>query len=84
LAPFFHSLLGNQILGFSKQQICDQVLLAGAIMEGILKRGKELAPKCLAKVKLALCSEILKELMIRINVEKFPAENKKLLSFLYK
>jgi hypothetical protein len=64
-----------------KQQICDQVLLAGAIMKDILKRGKELAPKCLARVKLALYGEILKKLIIRINVKRFPAENKKLLSF---
>jgi hypothetical protein len=83
-ASFFHSLLGSQILGFSKQQICDQVLLAGAVMEGILKRGKELAPRCLAKVELALYGEVLKKLMIRINVERFPAENKELLSFFYK
>jgi hypothetical protein len=53
-------------------------------MEGILKRGKELAPKCLAKVKLTLYGEILKELIIRINVEKFPAGNKELLPFFHK
>jgi hypothetical protein len=71
-------------LGFSRQQICDQVLLAGAIMEGILKRGKELAPRCLARVKLTFCGEILKELIIRINIERFPAEDKELLSFFYR
>jgi hypothetical protein len=59
-------------------------LLAGAIMEGILKRGKELAPRCLARVKLALYGEILKELMIRINVERFPAEDKELLLFFHR
>jgi hypothetical protein len=59
-------------------------LLAGAVMEDILKRGKELAPKCLAKVKLTLCGEVLKELIIRINVERFPAENKELLPFFYR
>jgi hypothetical protein len=59
-------------------------LLAEAVMENILKQGKELALKCLAKVKLAFYGEILKELMIRINIEKFPAENKKLLSFFHK
>jgi hypothetical protein len=53
-------------------------------MEGILKRGKELASRCLAKVELALYDEILKELMICINIERFPAENKKLLLFFHK
>jgi hypothetical protein len=71
-------------LGFSRQQICDQILLAGAVMEGILKQGKELAPKCLARIELTLCGEVLKGLIIRINVEKFPAENKKLLPFFHK
>jgi hypothetical protein len=83
-ASFFYNLLGSQILGFSRQQICDQILLAGAVMEDILKRGKELALRCLAKIKLAFCGEILKGLMIRINIERFSAENKELLSFFYK
>jgi hypothetical protein len=83
-ALFFHNLVGNQILGFSRQQICDQILLSGAVMKGILKQGKELASRCLAKIELALYGEVLKELMIHINVEKFPAENKKLLSFFYR
>jgi hypothetical protein len=83
-APFFHSLLDSQILGFSRQQICDQILLAGAVMKGILKQGKELASRCLAKIKLTLCGEVLKKLMIRINVERFSAENKELLPFFYR
>jgi hypothetical protein len=53
-------------------------------MEDILKRGKELAPKCLVKIKLTLCGEVLKELIIRINVERFSAEDKELLSFFYR
>jgi hypothetical protein len=67
-----------------RQQICDQILLAGAVIKDILKRGKELALRCLAKVKLTLYGEVLKELMIYINVERFPAEDKELLSFFYK
>jgi hypothetical protein len=53
-------------------------------MEGILKWGKELASRCLAKIKLALCGEVLKGLIIRINIERFPAEDKELLPFFHR
>jgi hypothetical protein len=50
-------------------------------MKYILKKGHELAPGCLTSIKLAFYSEILQQLMVRINIKRASAENKKLFLF---
>jgi hypothetical protein len=67
--------LNNQILGLPKKQICDQVLLARAIMENVPERSQKFALGGLAKIQHSLNGEILKDLMIRINLKKGPTEH---------
>jgi hypothetical protein len=50
-------------------------------MECISKKGHKLAPECLTGIKLAFYSEILQRLMVRINIKRASAENKKLFPF---
>jgi hypothetical protein len=74
-ASFFHSLLSDQVLGLSGKQICDQVLLARAVMKNVPERSQEFASGGLAKIQHSLNGEILKGLIIRINIKKGPAEH---------
>jgi hypothetical protein len=71
-ASFFYSLLNDQVLGLPGKQICDQVLLARAIMENVPERSQEFASGGLARIQHSLNSEILKSLIIRINIKKRP------------
>jgi hypothetical protein len=50
-------------------------------MEYISKKGHKLASGCLTGIKLAFYSEILQRLMVRINIKKASAGNKKLFPF---
>jgi hypothetical protein len=83
-ASFFHSLLNDQVLGLPGKQICDQVLLARAVIKNIPERSQEFAPGGLAKIQHSLNGEILKGLIIRINIKKSPVEHQKKLLFLKK
>jgi hypothetical protein len=74
-ALFFHSLLSDQVLGFSGKQIFDQVLLARAVMKSVPERSQEFASGGLARIQHSLNGEILKGLMVRINIKKGPAEH---------
>jgi hypothetical protein len=69
-ASFFHSLLNDQVLGLPGKQICDQVLLARAVMKNVPKRSQKFASGGLAKIQHSLNGEILKGLIIRINIKK--------------
>jgi hypothetical protein len=51
-------------------------------MQDIAKRGNEFASRSLAKIELSFDREILQELIISINVERFLAEDEQLLLFL--
>jgi hypothetical protein len=51
-------------------------------MQDVAKRGNEFAPRSLARVELSFGREILQELIISINVERFFTENEQLLPFL--
>jgi hypothetical protein len=71
-------------LGLPGKQICDQVLLARAVVKNVPERNQELIPGGLAKIQHSLGSEILKGLMVRINIKKNPAKYQQRLSFLKK
>jgi hypothetical protein len=73
-ASFFHSLLSDQVLGLPGKQICDQVLFARAVVKNVPERNQEFIPGGLAKIQHSLDGEILKSLIIRINIKKSPAE----------
>jgi hypothetical protein len=73
-ASFSYSLLSDQVLGLPRKQICDQVLLARAVMENVPERSQKFASGGLAKIQHSLNGEILKNLIIRINIKKIPAE----------
>jgi hypothetical protein len=81
-ASFFHSLLSDQVLGLFGKQICDQVLLARAVMKNVPERSQEFAPGGLARIQHSLDGEILKGLMVHINIKKSPAGHQKGLLFL--
>jgi hypothetical protein len=81
-APFFYSLLSNQVLGLPRKQICDQVLLARAVVKNVPERSQEFASGGLARIQHSLNGEILKGLMIRINIKKAPIEHQQRLLFL--
>jgi hypothetical protein len=83
-APFFYSLLSNQVLGLPGKQICDQVLLPWAIVEDVPERSQKFASSGLARIQHSLNSEVLKGLMVRINLKKGPAEHQQGLLFLKK
>jgi hypothetical protein len=53
-------------------------------MQNIAEKGNEFVPRSLAKVELFFGREILQELVISINVERFFAKNEQLLLFLQK
>jgi hypothetical protein len=81
-ASFFHSLLSDQVLGLPGKQICDQVLLARSIMKNVPERSQKFALGGLTKIQHSLNGEILKGLMVRINIKKGPAEHQQGLLFL--
>jgi hypothetical protein len=81
-ALFFYSLLSDQVLGLPEKQICDQVLLARAIMKNVPKRSQEFISGGLEKIQHSLNGEILKGLMVCINIKKSPAKHQQRLSFL--
>jgi hypothetical protein len=81
---FFHSLLNNQVLGLPGKQICDQVLLARAIVKNVPERSQKFTSGGLARIQHSLNGEILKGLMIRINIKKDPAGYQQKLPFLKK
>jgi hypothetical protein len=83
-ASFFHSLLNDQVLGLPGKQICDQVLLARAVVKNVPERSQEFTPGGLAKIQHSLNGEILKGLIIRINIKKGPAGYQQGLLFLKK
>jgi hypothetical protein len=83
-APFFHSLLSDQVLGLPGKQICDQVLLARAVIKNVPERSQKFILGGLARIQHSLNSEILKGLMVRINIKKSPAEYQQRLLFLKK
>jgi hypothetical protein len=56
------------------KQICDQVLLARAVIKSIPERNQEFASGGLAKIQHSLNNEILKCLMVRINLKKRPVK----------
>jgi hypothetical protein len=51
-------------------------------MQDIAENGNEFIPRILAEIKLSFGREILQELIINVNIERFLAENKQLLPFL--
>jgi hypothetical protein len=67
--------LGNQVLGFPGKQICDQVLLIRAIMKNVPKGSEKLASGGLARIQHPFGGEILKGLMVRVNLKKGPAKH---------
>jgi hypothetical protein len=69
-------------LGLPGKQICDQVLLARAIIKNIPKRSQEFTSGGLAKIQHSLGGEILESLMVRINIKKGPAKYQQRLPFL--
>jgi hypothetical protein len=81
-ALFFYSLLNNQVLGLPGKQICDQVLLARAVVKNVPKRNQEFTSGGLAKIQHSLGGEILKGLIIRINIKKGLVEHQQGLLFL--
>jgi hypothetical protein len=81
-ASFFHSFLNNQVLGLPGKQICDQVLLARAVVKNVPERSQEFTPGGLARIQHSLDGEILEGLMVRINLKKGPAEHQQGLPFL--
>jgi hypothetical protein len=81
-APFFHSLLSDQILGLSGKQICDQVLLARAIVKNVPERSQEFILGGLARIQHSLDGEVLKGLIIRINLNEGPVGHQQGLLFL--
>jgi hypothetical protein len=81
-ALFLHSLLSDQVLGLFGKQICDQVLLARAIVKNVPERSQEFTPGGLARIQHSLNSKVLKGLIIRINLKKGPAEHQQRLPFL--
>jgi hypothetical protein len=66
--------LSDQVLGLPGKQICDQVLLARAVVKSVPERSQEFTPGGLARIQHSLGGEILEGLMIRINIKKSPAE----------
>jgi hypothetical protein len=69
-------------LGFPGKQICDQVLFARAVVKNVPERNQEFISGGLAKIQHSLDGEILKGLIIRINIKKGPAEYQQRLLFL--
>jgi hypothetical protein len=51
-------------------------------MQDVAEKGNKFAPRSLAKVELSFGCEILQELVISINIERFFIGNEQLLSFL--
>jgi hypothetical protein len=51
-------------------------------MQDVAEKGNKFASRSLAKIELFFGREILQELVISINVERFFAENEQLLPFL--
>jgi hypothetical protein len=51
-------------------------------MQNVAKKGNKFAPRNLAKVKLSFGREILQELVINVNVERFFTKNEQLFPFL--
>jgi hypothetical protein len=74
--------LNDQVLGLSGKQICDQVLLARAVVKSVLERSQKFTSGGLAKIQHLLGGEILKGLMVRINIKKGPAGYQQGLLFL--
>jgi hypothetical protein len=74
-ASFFHSLLSDQVLGLPGKQICDQVLLARAIVKSVLERNQEFISGGLARIQYSLNGEVLGGLMVRIDLKGGPAEH---------
>jgi hypothetical protein len=60
-------------LNLPKKQICDQVLFARAVVKSVPERSQEFISGGLAKIQYSLNGEILKGLMVRINIKKGPA-----------
>jgi hypothetical protein len=69
-------------LGLPGKQICDQVLLARAVVKNVPERSQEFISGGLARIQHSLNGEILKGLMVRINIKKGPAKHQQKLSFL--
>jgi hypothetical protein len=74
-ASFFHSLLNDQVLGLPGKQICDQVLLARAVVKSVPEWNQEFTSGGLARIQHSLGGEVLKGLMVRINLKGGPAEH---------
>jgi hypothetical protein len=69
-------------LGLPGKQICDQILLARAVVKSVPERSQEFIPGGLAKIQHSLDGEILKGLMVRINIKKSPTKYQQRLLFL--
>jgi hypothetical protein len=81
-ASFFYSLLSDQVLGLPGKQICDQVLLARAVMKSVPERSQEFTSGGLARIQHSLDGEVLKGLMVRIDLKGGPAGYQQRLPFL--
>jgi hypothetical protein len=69
-------------LGLPGKQICDQVLLARAVVKSVPERSQEFISGGLARIQHSLNGEILEGLMVRINIKRGPAEYQQKLPFL--
>jgi hypothetical protein len=69
-------------LGLPGKQICDQVLLARAVVKSVPERSQEFTSGGLARIQHSLNGEILEGLMVRINVKRGPAGYQQGLLFL--
>jgi hypothetical protein len=69
-------------LGLSGKQICDQVLLARAVVKNVPERNQEFISGGLVRIQHSLDGEILEGLMVRINLKGNPAEYQQGLPFL--
>jgi hypothetical protein len=69
-------------LGLPGKQICDQVLLARAVVKNVPERSQEFTSGGLAKIQHSLNGEVLKGLMVHINLKGGPAEHQQRLPFL--
>jgi hypothetical protein len=81
-ASFFHSLLNDQVLGLPGKQICDQVLLARAVVKSVPERSQKLTSGGLARIQHSLGGEVLEGLMVRIDLKRGPAGHQQGLPFL--
>jgi hypothetical protein len=81
-ASFFHSFLSDQVLGLPGKQICDQVLLARAVVKNVPERSQKFISGGLARIQHLLDGEILEGLMVHIDLKGGPAGHQQGLLFL--